>query len=49
MMDEPKKEEPSGPPIWMLSLADLISLLLTFFCHAVCHVEREGGSLGRSG
>ncbi|WP_246832892.1 flagellar motor protein MotB [Thalassospira sp. MCCC 1A01428] len=31
MMDEPKKEEPSGPPIWMLSLADLISLLLTFF------------------
>ncbi|WP_258549153.1 flagellar motor protein MotB [Thalassospira profundimaris] len=31
MMDEPKKEEPKGPPVWMLSLADLISLLLTFF------------------
>ena len=31
MMDKPKKETPPGPPIWMLSLADLISLLLTFF------------------
>ncbi|OKH89037.1 chemotaxis protein MotB [Thalassospira sp. TSL5-1] len=30
-MDEPKKEERTGPPVWMLSLADLISLLLTFF------------------
>ncbi len=31
-MDEPKRDNgPKGPPPWMLSLADLISLLLTFF------------------
>lgn len=31
-MDEPRRNESSGgPPPWMLSLADLISLLLTFF------------------
>ncbi|HAI28517.1 MULTISPECIES: flagellar motor protein MotB [Thalassospira] len=29
--DAPRKEEHKGPPPWMLSLADLISLLLTFF------------------
>jgi chemotaxis protein MotB len=29
--DAPRKEEHKGPPVWMLSLADLISLLLTFF------------------
>ena len=29
--DSPKKAETKGPPVWMLSLADLISLLLTFF------------------
>ncbi|NIZ01377.1 OmpA/MotB family protein [Thalassospira lucentensis] len=30
--EEFKKDKgPSGPPVWMLSLADLISLLLTFF------------------
>jgi chemotaxis protein MotB len=32
MSDEVKKDTgPNGPPVWMLSLADLISLLLTFF------------------
>ncbi|MFV1851110.1 MAG: flagellar motor protein MotB [Thalassospira sp.] len=32
MSDEIKRDnKPSGPPVWMLSLADLISLLLTFF------------------
>ncbi|WP_033068909.1 OmpA/MotB family protein [Thalassospira australica] len=32
MSDEVKRDEgPKGPPPWMLSLADLISLLLTFF------------------
>lgn len=30
--EEFKKDKgPTGPPVWMLSLADLISLLLTFF------------------
>ena len=29
--DAPRKPEAKGPPPWMLSLADLISLLLTFF------------------
>ena len=29
--DAPRKPEVKGPPPWMLSLADLISLLLTFF------------------
>lgn len=29
--DAPRKEKAKGPPPWMLSLADLISLLLTFF------------------
>ncbi|WP_417805775.1 OmpA/MotB family protein [Thalassospira lucentensis] len=30
--EEFKKDKgPAGPPVWMLSLADLISLLLTFF------------------
>ena len=30
--EESKKDKgPTGPPVWMLSLADLISLLLTFF------------------
>jgi chemotaxis protein MotB len=32
MSDDIKKDtKPNGPPVWMLSLADLISLLLTFF------------------